>query len=487
MAGNLSRTSKFVCLLLVLSSLPFSAKALDLDLWVSSREQLAIEKLMANISPEGTRRGIVIASPTPLYFKHWIRDSAIVMDIVISLYEKAATAGEKQHYFSILSDFVELSKEVQDKLINQLGEALVFADGSVPHGVLWGVPQHDGPALRAITLNRWANILLREGKEDYVRRWLYESKIPADTVIKADAEHTLHAKGSSYDPWEEERGDIFYVKMVQRKALLETAKLADRLGDGGAAKSYRDRARELEAELVGDETTGARGFWDPVSKRLICIKNYEEGIPLDKAGLDSSIILGVMHGDTHDGFLSVGDDRVLSTAIQLELTFKELYLVNQDGTPGILMGRNRSDVWDGSSRSGEGHPWVLITYAFSEYYSRVAGELSRRQSISINETNALFFRSLLQPQHHVVTVGTDVRRGTPLFAQIIKALGKKSDSFLERLAAHSNAQDGDGFNELVNRTTGRQQGVANLTWSCASAILASWERSQRPTRKKRAA
>ena len=440
----------------------------DLTIWMSGQESLALRKMLANISPPGSRRGVVVASPTPLYFKHWIRDSALVMNLVVSLYERAR-GEDKNYYRSLLINYVELSKENQDNLINQLGEALVYADGTVPRGIIWGAPQHDGPALRAITMTRLAWQLLAEGEEAFVRQWLYDGKIPANSVIKADAEHTLHARGSSYDPWEEERGDIFYVKMVQRKSLLEVAFLADYLGDGGGAEHYRARAKELEFEIMK--------FWEKDKKRLVCIRNWVEGIVLDKDGLDSSVILGVLHGDTHDNFLPVYHDYVLSTAIQLELMFKELYEINKNGERGTAMGRNRADVWNGEYRSGEGHPWVLITYAFSEYYSRVAQGLAALSRIEINEDNELFYRELLPHRFFSISIGTVIYRDSNLFEEILTAIHQKSDDFLHRVATH--ADDDGGFSELINRRTGYLQGVKNLTWSCAAAILAHWERNGR--------
>ncbi len=449
----------------------------NLDLWMANRETQATHKLLQNISPEGTRRGIVIASPSELYRKHWIRDAALVMDVVISLYERAGTAQEKGYYLQKLYDYVDLSKENQDNLIHRLGEALVLADGSVQNGVKWGTPQNDGPALRAITLTRLAWVLLREGKEGFVREKLYRGAIPADTVIKADAEYTLHATGGSFDPWEEEFGDIFYVKMVQRRALLEAARLAERLDDGGGAQHYLARAVELKAEI--------EKHWEEPLKRLFCIRNYSDGVELKKEGLDSSIILGVMHGDAKDGFLPVYDDKVLSTALQLEDVFKNLYKINGNGKTGILMGRNEVDIWDGKLRSGIGHPWVLITYTFSEYYFRVAKGLNQRGNITINDTNAPFFVSLLPEKHASLTLGTRLEKGTPLFDEIIEAIWNKGDSFLERLAAHYDEEN--GFSEQLDREYAKPQGVKDLTWSCASAILAAWERAPIQVRKKKAA
>src|SRR4051812_28414606 len=56
-----------------------SSGAASFDSWLGFEANKAREGLLANISPAGTARGAVVASPSraaPDYYYHWIRDAA---------------------------------------------------------------------------------------------------------------------------------------------------------------------------------------------------------------------------------------------------------------------------------------------------------------------------------------------------------------------------------------------------------------------------
>ena len=67
---------------------------------------------------------------------------------------------------------------------------------------------------------------------------------------KYDLEYVAHIWAEdTFDPWEEVKSQIFFVKMCIRRALLEGASLADALSDGGAAEYYRSVARDIESNI----------------------------------------------------------------------------------------------------------------------------------------------------------------------------------------------------------------------------------------------
>lgn len=418
-------------LILVISSLTH-AKMTDLDYWLVKQEQAAIEKMMANISPEGTAKGVVIASPekvTPNYFSHWVRDSALTMDLVVELY-KNASGTKKALYRQKLLEFADFSRTNQTApTISGMGEPKFNVDGTAFSGP-WCRPQNDGPALRAITLIHLANVLLDEGESQYVKSKLYDGKIPTDSVIKADLEFVSHHwREANCDLWEETFGHHFYTEMVQRRAMVDGAKLARRLNDKAAAKWYEAQAKELESAILA--------HWSP--EKSIFISTLNPSHNTKQSGLDSSVILALLHGHTNDGFLPYTDKRVIETYKSLVSTFKAIYPINQkSNVPGTAIGRYPEDIYDGDQYK-YGNPWVLITAAFARYSKLVAKEYSRKGK----------------------------KKDAALWAA-------ESEAYFERLRFHANP-DGS-MSEQMDRYSGYMISARDLTWSYSEFLHAKRER-----------
>ena len=74
--------------------------------------------------------------------------------------------------------------------------------------------------------------------------------MPPESVIKADLEYVCkHWQEPCFDYWEEVEATHFATRMAQRRALLDGARLAERLGDPGAASHYRDVAAQITSRL----------------------------------------------------------------------------------------------------------------------------------------------------------------------------------------------------------------------------------------------
>lgn len=453
-------------ILLVAATLWSNAFANEISQWLVSQKQVSGLRLLENISPEGAARGAVVASPSkdnPNYFRHWIRDAGLTMDVVIGMYQRATNADEKAQLRTRLVDYVTFSRtnQVTPNPSGGLGEPLFNADGS-PFNQGWGRPQNDSPAIRAYTLVRLANILLQEGQAGYVREWLYDGKIPTSSVIKADLEYVAHhLDDTSFDLWEEVRGFHFYTRMVQRRALVDGAKLAETLGDGGAANFYRAKARELEGKIDS--------HWHWSDKLIMTTLGRDGGIDYKNSHLDASTILAVLHGATGDGFFPPSDDRILATAAKINERFKAIYPINNRGA-GVAIGRYPEDRYDGYSTGGEGNPWILLTNGFGELYHRMASDFESRGYISFNEVNRPFFQALL----HRSLPDARLSRGDATLKEILRALRAEGDAYLARTRTHT-ASDGS-MAEQLNRHTGFMQGARDLTWSYASLLSAAWAR-----------
>lgn len=387
-------------------------------------EQKSLGYLLANVGPQpslGLAPGVVIAATSrsnPDYFYHWVRDASLVMDVVGRL--ARLVPGSRRRYDELLGGFADFTRVNQEtNTIAGLGEPKFYVDGKA-YLEPWGRPQNDGPALRASALARWALRLLGENRRDEVVPDLYDSRLPSDSIVKRDLEFVAHRwQEPCFDLWEEVNGAHFYTRMAQRRALLDGAKLAEKLGDGGAAKFYREQAAAIGRSL--------NRFWDASKGVIVPTLDRTGGVDYKTSGLDTAVLLAVLHSGDDSGDWSPKDPRVKSTLAALVAKFKAIYPINRNGQPGVALGRYPEDRYDGYSTGGKGNPWFIATFA--------AAELSYRMG---NRTDG--------------------------------------DAFMARALAHA-GRDGR-MAEQINRDSGAQQGAANLTWSYAAHVSAALRRDR---------
>jgi glucoamylase len=472
-----ARASILAVLLLLVFAPRVSADALD-D-WLQTERTVAVSKLVGNILPNGA----VIASPSksdPNYYYHWVRDGALTMDVVVSLYTNTKNA-EKLPYLALLNAYLDFS------LANQittnpssgwgrgLGEPKFNTDGSAYQGP-WGRPQDDGPALRALTFTRLANLLLDAGDPDQiklVKTKLYDGVFPTNSVIKRDLEYVSHNwQNTCFDLWEEASGHHFYTRMAQRRALIEGAKLANRLGDPKAGDWYSAQATALEAEI--------QKHWDATRGIIIAMRDLDAGINYKSSGLDAAVILGALHAGGDD-FFGPTNDMVLATASSLMATFNKIYDINNtktdpaDGALGVAIGRYPEDRYGGHEGTTEGNPWVLCTLALGELFLRAADDWQRQGQITLTDRNVAFFSSLNAAKLGSLSSGQVLMPNDQGFKDIISELSSAADRQLRRVKYHANP-DGS-LSEQMNRHTGFMQSAYDLTWNYAAVLTCLAHRS----------
>ena len=452
----------------------FVAHGESLEKWLELEQRVAREKLLNNISPSDGLAGSVIASPSrtnPNYYFHWVRDAALVMDVIVSLYQSAQDL-DKRKYSQMIFDYIRFSRlnQLTQNKSGGLGEPKFHVDGTAFNGD-WGRPQNDGPALRAMTLIRFAKELLKKGEEKIVRELLYDSSLPATTVIKADLEFVSHHwMEASFDLWEEVLGDHFYTRIVQRRALLDGAELAQSLGDVGAAEWYAQQAAKIEETILQ--------HWDESRKIFIVTKNQTGGLQGKNSGLDVAVVLAILHGSRQDGFLSSIHDKVLATVHAIESAFKTLFPINENLEMGVAIGRYPEDKYDGYTTSSAGNPWFLATAAFAEFYYKLHEDFKKQGLIKITTYNAEFFQQLTRGNSlsRLINVGKFYSQDSAEFSGMLELLKNEADSYLKRVQYHA-APDGS-LSEQMNQYTGYMQGAENLTWSYASLLTAIFARDQ---------
>jgi glucoamylase len=434
------------------------ARAETLGDWARRQTDRSVERIFKNISPTGTVPGIVVASPSkadPDYFYHWMRDAALVMGVVETLYEKEKNPLAKEALFKRMLEYTQAERKMQEAASHP-GEPKFNVDAT-PFTGPWGRPQNDGPALRAITLMR------------FLRTDLYGGSIPAKAVIKADLEFVAHNwKKSSFDLWEEVQGHHFYTRAVQRRALVEGAALATELGDFDAASFYREQAEALEVEIMH--------HWNSEAGYIGATLGFTNGNRGKNSNLDVAVILGVLHGATKDGFLAPSNPPIMATAERIREVFDSEYRissVNRDPNKdklGTAIGRYPEDTYDGVGVESKGNPWFLATAAYAEYCYRLAADYQKTGTIKVNRWTRRFLASMvpalkLGDADEETITDSDVR-----FNEVIKGLRDSGDSFLRRIRFHT---DLDGhLSEQYNRDNGYLQGARDLTWSYASFVTA---------------
>lgn len=414
--------------------------------WLQSQNPLAVYHILKNISPDDlpvpALPGTVLAARTNYYFYHWVRDAGLVMTTVVGQYRHSNTEEQKKSLEKKMVEYLSFSKHVQGieaktpiehEKYTGLGEPKYHLDGRIFTDP-WGRPQNDGPALRAISFIEWANVLIEEGKIDFVRKHLYEGNLPALSVIKRDLEYISHNwKAPSFDLWEEVKGHHFYTRMVHRKALVEGAKLARLLGDVHAAKWYAKQVGEIEKSILK--------FWDNKKGHFVATQNRVEGLDYKNSDLDIAVILGLLHGQTDDAFLRFSDVRVLMTMEKLIHAFQQEYSINQPSyIPGVAIGRYPEDQYAGTHIGPkQGNPWVLTTLAMAEAYYKAAIELKAENRWAEAEL-----------------------------------LIVKGDQFVERVRYH--AHRNGSLNEQFHRDSGYMTSVEDLTWNYAAVLTTDWAR-----------
>ncbi len=395
--------------------------------WLDNKTNFFYHKILANTSPPDGLPGAIIAAPRiksePDYYYHWVRDAAITMTALIDNYPKMPKGDLKKQLRHTFFDYLNFSTHIQQTTkLSDLGEPKFYVSGYAFNGP-WARPQNDGPALRAVSLIHLANLLLSENNETVVREKLYDGKFPTASPIKTDLEYISHHwKEPSYDLWEEVKGTHFYTLMVIRRALVEGSVLAKQLGDTGASLWYHSQAKQIELEL--------QHFWDEKKGYIGATINRVEGIDYKSSNLDTSVILGLLHGGLHDKFLAWNNPKVLATLDKLTQAFGDLYPINHQLIPGYAIGRYPEDRYGGNHFDG-GNPWPLCTLAMAEAAYEYANLLPRG---SIAYENAL----------------------------------QMADSFVNRVNYH--AYPDGSLDEQIDRNTGEMTSASDLTWNYAAMI-----------------
>ena len=396
----------------------------------------------ANINVEDV--GAVVAAPdhnTPGgdYYYHWMRDGAL------SMKSFQDTNTDFAHVRPAMEKYAEW-------VVGRQGVAAIH-DGTdvrtepkfeIPSGEVfagaWCRPQNDGPGLRALTLMTFADSLSAAGDDEYVQSKLWTGSDDLNGgAIKHDLDYVVEGWDSNTcDLWEEVRSkDFFWNRVTMKKAMIQGAKFAEKMGDTASAGTYRDTAAKIDGELdshwmgtfVGEETNRQK---------------------------DGAVLVGFNNGfDESDGKYAPTSFEVASTVNTYNTAFCSEFTVNTadtaKGVPGVLIGRYPGDNYAG------GNPWVLTTAALAQVLYRAAS-YTLENGIPSKDALAQFSAAL----------NTEVSGSASSVAATLAAGG---DSVMLRLKEHVGEDEGH-LDEQMDRNDGHQISAKDLTWSFAEVINA---------------
>ncbi|QRV90689.1 glycoside hydrolase family 15 protein [Ceratobasidium sp. AG-Ba] len=445
---------------------PAPTPADDLRDWISNQADFGHRKIFERLMTKrvGAAEGLVIAAPStnhPDYFYTWTRAivTGTIMDRLLSG-ENELEAALRLYAYS-QGGLQKTCNPSGCPTNGGLGEPKFHADGS-PYTGSWGRPQRDGPALRAITLTRFANYLLDRGRpadSAFVSKFLYQQDTNSgNSVIKNDLEYTSHhCFKESFDLWEEMKDHHFFTLLACRKALDVGSKLALRLHDPAAADWYGKQSRALSSFLLDSR------FRFPNGAYRAYLSN-----PYNRRGIDNSIILGVLAaGDKGDPDFGPTAPAVLASVKVYVDAFRGLYAIanepgQREGTDPIPTGRYPEDKWDGyeTTEHTMGNPWYICTIAVSHLVDLAVSEFLSVGRIEVTDVSLPFFKQFAD-----VKVGT-LTSGSEDYNAVLDGMRKWSDGFYNIVRQFQGP--GGVLYEQFGRITGLPQGAPNLTWSFAA-------------------
>ncbi|KAJ1812453.1 hypothetical protein LPJ56_005499 [Coemansia sp. RSA 2599] len=445
-----------------------------LDSWISEQDRYSQAHILGNMAPlpgdPGAMPGAICASPSrfkPDYYYTWTRDSALVMNEVLTWIEESEASGNGTQWdlLTRMDEYVGFTKHVQGlKTRYGLAEAKYHMDGS-PFTKSWCNGQTDGPALRASVLIRYARYLISHGRD---LGNLFSSVIVRDLDYVAG----VWADNSGCDIWEEARGLHFYTLMAQRRALAEGAQLAEHLGDRRAARIYRQEALRISG-VVG-------GFWSEEKKQVVTTKRWSGGLGTKASGLDSQVLLASLHSGMDDGVFTVESREMTATALRLLRVFEQMYPINRvlsvqvgrsEVPVGVALGRYPEDVYNGVGTS-RGNPWSLITSAMAEYHYRLGIAYARGNGVAAGKELAELILWTWQRYPAGGMAGLQPLAGNDL-ARYLLSIG---DLYMARVYLHTD-RDHKMYEQWASGN-GYGRGAVHLTWSYAAHRAASRARSE---------
>jgi glucoamylase len=275
--------------------------------------------------------GSIMASPCeePNYRFHWVRDAAIVIKSVITLYKRS----QNSKYMEILENYIQTELE---HIKHHPAEPKFELDKS-PYTGDWGRPQNDGPAMRGIVCLKLLKIMGPKYSNSLLK------------IINSDLSYTIEEIDQPcFDLWEEQFGYHLYTRMLQTKFIYDAFKC--------------NRVKKNEERLTAETLTRVRTYLSHHISDNGIYSSYDTHGQVQRQ-YDASVLLGLAHVDYDLPILKPDDPRIAEYASVLLAECNEIYpLNNKTGIP--FLGRYKEDKYF------NGNPWIITTIALYHYWNK---------------------------------------------------------------------------------------------------------------------
>lgn len=244
---------------------------------------------------------------------------------------------------------------------------------------VWGRPQRDGPALRAITLMVYINYLLSHNQYAHAKNVVWP-------IVSNDLSYVAqYWNETGYDLWEEVAGSSFFTIQSQHRALVQGSQTAARLGE--SCPNCDSQAPQLACFLASP------AFWNATGNHIISNINTPAGF--DRSGIDADYLLGSIENFDIDGSCDNAgyqpcSSRILASHKVYVDSFRTIYPIN-NGTPAnaaIATGRYPEDTYYG------GNPWYICTLSAAETLYDAAAQFRRQGQLTIDSVSLEFFKQI---------------------------------------------------------------------------------------------
>ncbi len=300
-----------------------------------------INKLLENIH-FSNNKGMIVASPSndPPYKYHWVRDSSLVMKVIIDLYKTTF----KNDYLILIFNYIEAETKIQRiNTLTGLGEPK-FNINCTAYNEPWGRPQNDGPALRLINMIEIYKIFYKS-----YPNIINKIVLP---IIYNDIEYIIdNYKNICYDLWEEIIGWHFYTRLVQLKSIKDFINFKNNFLKENFPTKFLD-VNTIYKNLLND-------IKDHIDNNNI-ISSFDKKGNIIRYN-DASVLLAYCH---------INFDKEITNELPLEFTLNTcnellLYFNSKYKKEYNLIGRYKEDKYY------NGHSWIICSLALVQIYNEL--------------------------------------------------------------------------------------------------------------------
>lgn len=377
-----------------------------------------------------------ISRKDPDYWYEWIRDSAIVINMMIDLIVSHSVDFIKSiEMMEIIKDYVANNLKIQDlaisktKIMNDnceftvtLGEPKFYTDLMI-YEKPWGRPQNDGPALRAIGMIKLVKYLITRKTDDkikdfsYIRSYLYGYDTLNNILIPSSGSNISNCNCNDEINIYRNSSSIKLTKCNIKMNNILTSSLETNLSDTVSDRTLIKRdldyvvnewenrcfdlweeieghhfytlmiqhhslIKGLEIALLFGDNTSAHLYKETADKihNFIMSNFYREGKIFSSIGIinqkikERYIDLSVLLAFIHTS--TPYNEELLNTMADTVVAFIDKYTVNKNKSL-YLVGRYLDDTYYG------GNPWILTTAALA--YMLITIEIKKLNITKLND------------------------------------------------------------------------------------------------------